>query len=95
MRSNSAKVIDDLGRIRARIAKLAAQESEIERSVIAMGKGEHEGSLFRATVLRFRRDFLDMEAARAKLGSQFVSRHTRSVPIVSVRVSAMKKRRAS
>jgi hypothetical protein len=47
---NSSNIVDQLGVIQAQIAKLEDQEKPLKEQIKAMGIGQHDGDLFRATV---------------------------------------------
>lgn len=88
MTSNVTPLIDELGRIKAEMARLAVIESSIKKQIVAMGPGAYEGELFRATVSEIETDRLDMEAVRQKLSAQFIRAHTSVSRSVRVNVTA-------
>jgi hypothetical protein len=80
--------VDALGEIKAAIANLEAQAKVFHAQIVAMGVGAHEGDVFRATVSVADRDTLDMVAVREKLSPQFISAHTTTKAVTTVRVVA-------
>jgi hypothetical protein len=89
--------VDQLGHIKAQIADLEEQQKAARDLVIAMGQEEVEGDLFRATVSTAAREGRDKvfkdkieELVAAHLSHQFISAHTMSTDVVSVRVAARK-----
>lgn len=78
--------IDALGKLKAQIAELEAQEKILRGEVIALGAGRHEGQLYCVTVILSERNTLDMEAVRKKLSPQFIAAHTRTTEVTTVKV---------
>lgn len=62
-----ADTVDQLGRVKARIAPLVATEKDLKEQLYNVGPGDYEGKLFRATVSEVFRSGPDMEAMLAKL----------------------------
>ena len=87
-RSNSKPLIDQLGRIKAKIAALTLIETGLRGQIVEMGVGAHEGDLFRATVSKSIRETLDMKAVRKKLSPQFIKANTNKTPVITVSVVA-------
>lgn len=85
---NSNHPIDALGKLKAQIAELEAQEKILRGEVIALGAGRHEGQLYCVTVTLSERNTLDMEAVRKKLSPQFIAAHTRTTEVTTVKVTA-------
>lgn len=79
--------VDALGKLQAQIADLEAKEKLLKAALIESGAGAYEGALFRATVSESERNTLDMAAVRKKLTPQFIAAHTKTTPVVTVRVS--------
>lgn len=86
--SNYNSLVDELGIVKARIAELEARENELKAAIVAKGVGPHEGQLFRATVSKYFRETLDLEAVREKLSPQFLRAHTTTKEITKVNVVA-------
>ena len=83
--------IDRLGQIKAQIAALQAQETELKNGLVEeVGIGAVEGTLFRVSVSVSQRETLDMEAVRRHLSPQFIRAHTKSADVTTVRVTARK-----
>lgn len=87
-KSNIAPLVDELGQLRAEMADLEKRASAIKETLIEAGIGAYEGNTFRATVSKSTRNTLDLEAVREKLSPQFIRSHTKSSPVISVRVVA-------
>lgn len=65
---DTARIVDDLGAVRAQIAELKAREVALSSAIKAEGFGAYEGALFRATVSEVAASStLDPKAAEAKL----------------------------
>jgi ribose 5-phosphate isomerase len=86
--TNTAKLVDELGAIKAQIAVLTRAEEKLKTQLKEYGPGEYNGNTFRATVTESERATLDMDAVRAKLSPQFIAAHTTITPCVTVRVTA-------
>src|SRR4249920_1015968 len=69
-----ADQVDQLGRVKARIAPLNAQEKELKEEFCNAGPGAYEGKLFRATVSEVFRSDHDAKAMEAKLRSLGVTK---------------------
>ena len=80
--------VDKLGRLRARIAKLESDAEKIEASIKKRGPGVYHGRLFRATVSRFKRGYLDLKAVRKRLSARWINNHTRFISIEQVTMCA-------
>jgi hypothetical protein len=75
-RSNIAPLIDELGDVKAQIAKLEKRETELKKELKALGIGTHVGTRYVMTLSEQERDVLDMKAVKEKLSSQFIVAHT-------------------
>jgi hypothetical protein len=62
--SNVAPLIDDLGDIRAEIARLEQQHDLMREQVASLGEGVHRGSRWTAEVKVQKRDRVDVTALR-------------------------------
>jgi hypothetical protein len=82
--------IDQLGEIKAEIAKLEAIEKTLRDEIAARGPGAWEADMFRATVSVSDREKIDWKAIAEKLGPsrQLVTANTSSIEIVTVKVTA-------
>lgn len=97
MNIKNMHIADQFGHIKAQIAELEEQESAIKKQLIAMGQPEIEGELFRVTVSLSERSGRD-KAFQAKieelieehLSKQYITAHTTSTPITTVRSSTRK-----
>jgi hypothetical protein len=78
--------IDQLAMIRARIADLELQEKLVRDEVLALGEGRHKGEFYVVEVTMPVRNNLDMKAVRAKLSPQFITAHTTTKIVPTVRV---------
>lgn len=76
-RKTNYAAVDELGRIRAKIAELKKQEDALKAEVAAMGPGAYEGALFRATVSTYETARFDASAAREKLIKEGFARWVR------------------
>lgn len=90
MKSNIGALVDDLGRVKAEMARLAEREKALRDQIVEAGVGAYEGDLFRATVSDVERSILDMDAVRAKLSPQFIRANSSVVCSTTVRVVARK-----
>ena len=97
MNIKNLHIVDQLGHIKAEIAELEEREKKLREEIIALGKDEVEGDLFRATVSTASREGKDKvfkdkidELVEKYLSRQFIAAHTTATEVVSVRVSARK-----
>jgi len=83
---------DELGLVRAEIAKLQTLEKSLKADVVA-NAAPLEGDMFTATPVFAERDTVDWKAVAEKLepSYQLVAAHTRHTTSISVRVTAHKK----
>lgn len=84
-RKTNYAAVDELGRIKAKLAELKKQEAKLKAEVAAMGPGTYEGALFRATVGEDDEfDKYDDAAIREKLIAlghrRFVNAHCEQIP---------------
>lgn len=82
--------VDELGKLKAKIAALTAREAELKAAIKAAvgASGSIDGALFRATVSTAEQEVLDMAAVRAKLSPQWVRAHSSRRTQVRVNVVA-------
>lgn len=86
-----ARIVDELGALKARIADLTKQESALKAALSSSGYAELEGEIYRATVTWTERASLDAESVRALLTEEQVRQCTRHTEVMSVRVVARKR----
>lgn len=86
--TNLTKTIDTLGDIKARIAELQIKEKALKEALGDLEPGAYEGDLFRLSISETRRETLDMDAVREKLSPQFITAHTRSTDVRTLKLSA-------
>lgn len=87
-KNNLAKLIDDLGRVKAQIAELKLAEDALKECLEELDAGAYEGELFRLSISETVRKTLDMDAVREKLSPQFIAAHTNETPVRTLKVSA-------
>lgn len=87
---NSAEVVDELGLIKAQIAKLEEREKALTDALKATGCDSFAGKFYDATVSRSTRDTLDTKALKAALGDEIVAEYTKSTPVVTLKLTAKK-----
>lgn len=85
--SNTAKLIDDYGLLCAQIADLELKKKALNKQIVELGVGAHEGDFFRVTVTKSTRCTLDMDAVREKLSRQFIQANTKETEVTTVRGS--------
>ena len=83
-----ASTIDTLGFLNARIAELTKQADALKKELVAAGVDSAEGSAFSMKIVCQFRENLDMAAVREKLSPQFITAHTTTKEVISVRISA-------
>ena len=92
-RAQLSATVDTLGKLKAKLAVLGAQESALKQALVDGGERAYQGTLFDATVTEAQRTTLDVEAVRKELGADWVARHSTVSGYVSVRVVARKQNR--
>jgi hypothetical protein len=85
---NLAKLIDDLGLIRAQKAEIELAEKALKAALDDLAPGAYEGELFRLSVIESERETLDMKAVREHLSRQFIAAHTNVTPVRTLKVAA-------
>lgn len=92
IRLDAAKLADQLGETKAKIAALKAIEDDLKAQLLATGETEADGTMFRATVSFSNRETVDWKAVVEKLepSRQLITAHTSYAPCTTVRVSARK-----
>ena len=83
-------LVDQLGNINAQIAALEKQSKAIKKELIDNGIENVEGAIYVANISTQYRETLDMEAVRKHLSPQFITAHTKTAAVTSVRVSVRK-----
>ena len=83
-------LVDQLGNINAQISALQNQSKAIKKELIDNGIENVEGAIYVANISTQYRENLDMEAVRKHLSPQFISAHTKTAAVTSVRVSVRK-----
>lgn len=83
-----ASIVDELGLLKAQMADLADREKSLKSHLIACGRSECDGSMFRATVSRADRVTLDSNAVRSVLGEELCRQFEKRSEVVTVRVVA-------
>ena len=92
VRLDLAKVVDQLGEVKAKIAHLKTVEDQLKKQLVESGEVEADGSVFRATVSFTNREQIDWKAVAEKLepSRQLITAHTSFTASTTVRVSARK-----
>jgi hypothetical protein len=88
MKRTLEETVDELGRIKARIANLTKQEEELRQELIAGGVSEVDGKLFHATISKYEVALTDWQTIAEKLSPsrQLVTAHTKIDGRTSVKV---------
>ena len=88
--SKITTLVDQLGDINAQIAALEKQSKDLKAALIDNGVEDVEGNIYTAKIVTAFRETLDMKAVRAHLSPQFITAHTSTAAVTSVRVSVRK-----
>jgi len=80
------KLADRLGKIKAQIADLAAEEKQIKQNLELSGLTVIEGKLYRVTVSDKSRQVLDADKIREAMGGEFLDTYSRISSWREVRV---------
>ena len=84
-------LVDKLGMIKAQMSDLSHQADLIKATLIEGGDNQsYEGQLFRATVSKTGRTFIDADLARKFLTEKQLAKITKTCSTYTVRVSARK-----
>ena len=86
-----AKIVDELGTLKAAIADLTEKEKELKTIIAASGYSNIDGELYTAAVSWSERVTLDSEKVRALLTPKQVSACSKTTEVLSVRVGARKR----
>lgn len=87
---NPAAMVDELGLLKAQIAKLEAREKEITDALKAVNSDSFSGQFFDATVSRSKRETLDTKRLYEDLGKDTFKDYVRSTEIVTLKLTAKK-----
>ena len=79
-------IVDKLGHIKAQIANLEAQATELKDILVDAGEDSVDGKLFRATVSYSSRTYLDQALVKSFLTLDQIKAATKETPQVTVRV---------
>jgi hypothetical protein len=85
---NLAKLIDDLGLLRAQKAEIELAEKALKQALADLAPGAYEGEVFRLSVVESERETLDMAAVREHLSRQFIAAHTNVTSVRTLKVAA-------
>jgi hypothetical protein len=83
-----ARLVDDIGSLKARLAPLLADLKTLEAALKVHGPGRYKGAFYEANVFVQERDTLDMAAVRAKLSRQFIAANTKTSEVTVLKVTA-------
>lgn len=81
-------LVDQLGKLKAKIAALCEQEKAIKDELVLSRLPNIDGSLFRATISTGERCTLDTELVKTLLTPDQVLQCTKVTEVISVRVNA-------
>jgi hypothetical protein len=86
------KTVDDLGRLKAKIADLTARKKDLEFELIDSGETSIEGKLFRVTISDYFASKIDWKgiAAKLKASKRLISANTSESEVTRVSVYARK-----
>lgn len=86
-----AAVVDELGLLKAQIAKLEAREKELTDALKAVGGDKFAGKFFDATVSRSERANFDVKKLREDLGEEVCAPYVKApTQIVTLKLVAKK-----
>ena len=88
VRQANRLLVDELGKVKAKVAELKALERQLRDQVEALGEGAHDGFVFRATVEHCDRETLNAEAVRATLTEEQLEDCTQMTRVVTVKVKS-------
>lgn len=85
-----AKIIDDLGALRAQIALLKEREETLVAELKALGPGAYDGTLFDACIYAQSRTTVDWRGVikEAKVPQKLVDRYATTAEAICLKVSA-------
>ena len=83
-----SEVVDQLGRLKAKIADLCAQEEELKRLLILSDESAVDGKMYRASITHVQRSSLNQQKVRLFLTPQQLDACMTYSDSVVVRVSA-------
>lgn len=86
-----ASLVDELGLLKAQIAKLEAREAEITTALKAGGRDKYAGALFDCTVSLSERANWDVKKLREDLGDEIMAPYAKpATQITTLKVTAKK-----
>ena len=83
-----ARVVDEIGQLKAELAPQMAALKELETLLKSFGDGRYHGAQYEATVSTHERRSLDMDAVRDHLSAQFMRAHTTVTESTVLRITA-------
>ena len=87
---NVGAVLDELGTVKALIAKLEAQEKMIAEALKATGAEKFSGNLFDASVSRSERTTIKTKELRADLGDDMLKDYLVTTTVTTLKLTAKK-----
>lgn len=87
-----ARLVDELGALKAQLAELSRREEEIKSTLKATGLAVVEGNLFDASVSTCDREILDRASVEAVLAPEAFKKCLKTSTVTTVRVVARAKR---
>lgn len=94
MKFEEKKVVDELGRVKARLAKLEELEQNLIKRLKKQGCRTYQGVLFEANVFAQNKTLVDWESIAKTLvpviPPRTIKRYTKMVPVVVCKVTARK-----
>lgn len=88
---NPAKLVDELGLVKAQIAELEAREKALKQALVDAGQAAYAGTFYDATVSHSERENFDTKRLREDLGADTCAPYVKAPSqIVTVRVVAKK-----
>ena len=87
---NPGAVLDELGTVKALIAKLEAQEKMLSEALKATGAEKFAGTFFDATVSRTVRETVKTKDLRADLGEDLIAPYLTKTDVVTLKLTAKK-----
>jgi hypothetical protein len=86
--TNLARIIDDLGILKAQIADLAKQEKALKDALADLDPGTYAGEVFQLSISQSERETIDQDAVRAAMSRQWLAAHTKVTPVRTLKVAA-------
>ena len=82
-----AGAVDALGRLQTQLSELRNEESRLKDLILSIGGAELDGTLFRAKIIIQTRSTIDVSAAKAALGKDWVAANSSVSTIRQIRVA--------